>query len=798
MEHSGDRCYHCGDRCKEGTVPYKDKVFCCTGCKTVYGILSEHGLDGYYDLENNPGVKPAGNSSKYDFLDQAEIAGRLLEFTDETIEVVSLYIPGIHCSSCIWVLENLKKLHKGIRDSQVNFPKKTVRVTYDNTATSLREVVLLLASLGYEPYISLEDYESGPETEDRSLLYKLGIAGFVFGNVMLLSFPEYFEVREFWLEQYKPFFRWLMLLLSLPAVFYVARDYFVSSYRSIRAGMLNIDVPIALGIAVMFVRSVTDIVSGYGQGFFDSLTGLIFFMTIGKYLQQKTYTFLSFERDYKSYFPVAVTRLHEDREEIVQVNALKKGDRFLVRNEELIPVDGILKRGNAHIDYSFVTGEAHPVSKTAGDKLYAGGKQLSGLIEIEALNTVSQSYLTRLWADSSFGEKKEERYHNLTNRVSRYFTPVILVVALLSLGYWLWQGKTDTAFNAFTAVLIIACPCALALAAPFALGNLVRIFGKNKCYLKNAAVIERLAAIDTIIFDKTGTITGGNTAAIAYEGEQLDAGEQDMLRSTLRNSSHPLSRQLYAILKSNGILVPDTFEEHTGQGMEATYTDRHIRVGSAGFVGEDDTSNTGKTSVHISSDNRYKGRFTFRNVYRPGVPELFEVLGKKYRLVILSGDNDSEKDTLERLLPPGVQMLFNRKPEDKLHYVKQCRRRGARVMMVGDGLNDAGALQQSDAGVVVAEDTNVFSPACDAILDASRFRDIARFLKISKNGMQVLKVSFLLSFLYNIIGLSFAVSGKLSPVVAAILMPLSSVSIVSFVTVMTNIISRKLKQAAPL
>ena len=793
MEDNGKACFHCGASCKGTDIVYDNKNFCCTGCKTVYSILAGNGLENYYNMEAAPGMRPGEHHSKYDFLDNRDISGKLLEFHDGPVHVTRLYIPGIHCSSCIWILENLKKLHKGIRESQVDFPKKSIRVTYDSDTVSLKEIVLLLVSIGYEPNINLQNLESVPEPENSSLLYKLGIAGFAFGNVMLLSFPEYFEVEEFWLEQYKPFFRWLMFALSLPAVFYAAGDYFTSSYKSIRSGLLNIDVPIALGIAVMFFRSLADITFGYGPGFFDSLTGLIFFMTIGRYLQQRTYDFLSFERDYKSYFPVAVTRVSGEREEAVQVNEIVKGDRFLVRNEELIPVDGKLLKGNALIDYSFVTGEAEPVEKQQGDKLFAGGRQLSGLLEIEALGSVSQSYLTRLWSDSAFGEKKEDRYSTLTNTVSRYFTPIVLGIAFLSLAYWLYRGYTDVAFNAFTAVLIIACPCALALSAPFALGNLVRIFGRKKFYLKNASVIERLAKTDTIIFDKTGTITTGNSAAITYEGDILNPEEEDMLKSTLRNSSHPLSRQLYTILHSNGILTPDTFQEYLGEGIEATYTEKQIRIGSAGFTGNKSPDVPRKTSVHISTDNHYRGRFTFGNAYREGMLFLFEKLSRTYHLAILSGDNESERPYLEQLLPPGIQMLFNRKPKDKLNYVRQCRDRGARVMMVGDGLNDAGALQQSDVGVVIAEDTNAFSPACDAILDASRFRDIPQFIDISRKGIGILKISFVLSFLYNIAGLSFAVSGRLSPVIAAILMPLSSVTIVVFVTVLTNFISRNLK-----
>ena len=403
-------CYHCGDLCNEYEIVTDNKSFCCNGCKTVYEIFSENDLTCYYDLQTSPGSTPNIISGKYDFLDNTEITKKLLEFDDENYQIITLYIPTIHCSSCIWVLENLHKLQPFVTASQVNFPKKTVRITYKSKDISLKQLVLLLSSIGYEPYISLEDYTSGKKAIDRQLIYKLGVAGFAFGNIMFLSFPEYFEVNEIWLDNYKYIFRWLMFFFSLPVVFYSGWDYFVSAYKGIRTKMLNIDVPIALGISVLFIRSTLEIILDIGTGFFDSLSGLIFFLLIGKYFQQRTYSFLSFERDYKSYFPIAVTRIDaHKKEETVQVYEIKKGDRLLIRNSELIPVDGILISGDANIDYSFVTGEADAVQKISGDKLFAGGKQQSGVLEIEALKSVEQSYLTQLWSNDAFMEDKKQR-----------------------------------------------------------------------------------------------------------------------------------------------------------------------------------------------------------------------------------------------------------------------------------------------------------------------------------------------------------------------------------------------------
>jgi Cu+-exporting ATPase len=784
-------CFHCGDNCDKNVINFQEKTFCCNGCKTVYEIFSENDLTCYYDLQSSPGAIPKDIEGKYDFLTQQNIIDKLVEFDDGNMQIINLFIPHIHCSSCIWILENLNKLNKNISLSQVDFGKKSVRIHYNSKAYSLKEAVVLLSSIGYEPYISLDDFSAGKKQVSRTLIYKLGIAGFAFGNVMFLSFPEYFEVGEFWLEQYKPLFRWLMFAFSLPVVFYASQDYFISAYKGLRARILNIDVPIALGIVVLFIRSTIDIAFDLGSGFFDSLTGLVFFLLLGKFFQQKTYSFLSFERDYKSYFPIAVTKITSVGEVPIQVYEIIKGDRILIRNEELIPVDGILISGNAKIDYSFVTGESKTISKKSGDKLFSGGKQTSGVIEMEAIKTVEQSYLTQLWSNDVFTKAKEDGFTTLTNTISKRFTIAVLSIAFISTTYWLFTDAS-VAMNVFTSVLIIACPCAIALAAPFTLGNLLRIFGKQKFYLKNATVIEQLAAINTIIFDKTGTITSNKKSTATYDGITLSKDEELLLKNTLRGSNHPLSRTLYELLKEHDIITLDQFEEHLGKGIEATHKENKIKIGSAGFVGSSDTSVL-NTTVHISSNNTYKGKFTFYNSYRKGLSKLFNKLKRQFDLVILSGDNEGELENLKKMLPSKTKMLFNQKPEDKLEYIKYHQSEGAKVLMIGDGLNDAGALAQSNVGIAISENVNVFSPACDAILDASQFNKLSSFINASKSAINIVKWSFALSFIYNVIGLYFAVTGQLAPVIAAILMPLSSISVVVFTTFATNFIGRRLK-----
>ncbi len=788
---SGTPCYHCGTVCESEEVKIDDKFFCCNGCKTVYEILNQHNLCDYYDLESSPGTIPSDIQGKYDYLDNLSIADRLLEFNNGETAVINLFIPTIHCSSCIWILENLDKLKKGVKTTLVNFPKKEVRVTFKIKDVSLKEIVELLTSIGYEPYISLEDSSKSTKNHNRTLIYQVALAGFAFGNIMLLSFPEYFEMDEFWLNKFKPFFRILMFSFAVPVVIYSAKDYLVSAYLGLKKGILNIDVPISLGILVLFLRSSYEIFSNTGQGYFDSLSGLVFFLLLGKFFQSKTYDFLSFERDYKSYFPIAITKINKDQShKSIVVNEIEKGDRLLIRNEEIIPVDAILINGNGHIDYSFVTGESDSVRKISGDKLFAGGKQTNGAIEIEALETVVQSYLTQLWSNNIFQDQHTKSIKNITDSISKYFTAIILLIALFAGIYW-YAIDPRKAFQVVSAILIIACPCALALSAPFALGNMLRIFGKNKFYLKNAQIIENIAKIDTLVFDKTGTLTSNKTSEIYYSGNELSKADLVNIKSILKSSNHPLSRRLYEYLPKSEEQQIKNFVEIPGKGIEAIVNETIIRIGSANYLDINETNGL-LTEIFIQIDEELKGKFVFKNAYRKSIKETFETISESYDINILSGDNEGEKPFLTSLLPKESELLFNQKPEDKLNYINKLQEEDKNIMMLGDGLNDAGALAQSNVGIAISENINVFSPACDGILDASKFEQLPVFLRLSKLTMRIIIISFIISFFYNLIGMYFAVLGSLSPVIAAILMPLSSITVVTFVTLTTNIISKKL------
>ncbi len=780
-------CYHCGQPCEEETIIQDNKNFCCQGCKMVYEILDENNLCEYYTYTDKPGVSLRHvHEESYAFLDEPAIKRKLLSFDSINYSSIQFYVPAVHCISCIWLLENLQQLNEGVVKSEVNFGRKQVTVHFNPSIITLGGVARLMAAVGYAPSISLE--ERSKPTNNRSLLLKLAIAGFCFGNIMLLSFPEYLGLDGSD-QSLKLLFSYLNLALAVPVALYSGQDYFLNAWNSFKQKQINIDVPIAIGLAALFLRSSYDIISHTGPGYLDSLSGLVFFLLIGRWFQGKTYESLAFDRDYKSYFPLAVQKWVGRDWSPVIVYELEPGDQIRIRNQEIIPTDSVLLSEQAFIDYSFVTGEAKPVQVHKGELMYAGGRLVGSPVEMTVQKKTSQSHLTGLWNREIFQKDKESRYKKIIDQAARNFTWIVMALALVTAIYWYFISPTQM-WLVLTSVLMVACPCALALAAPFTYGNMLRVFGKHGFYLKNADVIERLAKIDAVVFDKTGTITHG-AAEVTFVGV-LDDQELGWVRLLTASSSHPLSKLITQSITTQSHLQVSRFMERTGKGIEGMVSGHAIRIGSASYVGFNGTNPSLLTRVFVSINNEVRGYFRIETATRPRVKEVIQLLGKRC-VALLSGDHSSEESRMRELFPAHVELRFNQSPHDKTDFISDLQKNQQHVMMLGDGLNDSGALRQSDVGIAVTDDTGIFTPSCDGILQGDQVGNLHRFLDLSKKATLVLKIAFGISFFYNVITLGIAVTGNLSPLVAAILMPISSVSVVGFSALGVKWVSRGLE-----
>lgn len=781
------QCYHCGQLCEEEVVLVFDKSFCCVGCKTVYEIINENNLCDYYSFDKSPGVSLRHvNDNAYEFLTESSIRKKILNFESEEYSKVNFFVPSIHCISCIWLLENLQKLNRAVLKSEVNFSKKTIAIDFNPKLLKLSDLARLMASLGYAPQINLEGEANSVGVSNKSLVTKLAIAGFCFGNIMLLSFPEYLGL-DGTDKAFQRTFSYLNLLLALPVILYSGQDYFISAGKSFSQKQINIDVPIALGLFALFVRSAYDIISHTGPGYLDSLAGLVFFLLIGRWFQGKTYESLSFDRDYKSYFPLAIQKKVNDEWKSTLVYELQKGDEIKVRNMEIVPADSFLVSKEAYIDYSFVTGESKPVKVKTGDLIYAGGRLAGSPITLVVEKKTSQSHLTSLWNNAAFAKPEESIHRKIIDKAARTFTWIVLGLALVTAVYW-YVVDPSRMWLILTSVLMVACPCALALAAPFTYGSMLRVFGRHGFYLKNADVIERLAHVDSFVFDKTGTITRG-TAEVKFMG-LLQPQEWEAVKLMTAASSHPLSNLITKSIKSIAKGDVKDFKEIPGKGVEGVVHEKEIRIGSASYLSILGVSVEKDPCVFVEIDDAIKGYFQIGTSVRNELPALLKKLNTHF-IALLSGDHEGDKERMATLFPAKAPLLFDQSPHDKLTYVSNLQKEGRKVMMMGDGLNDSGALKQSDVGIAVSDDTGVFTPACDGILEGRNLKKLDAFIWLSKKSTTILRMAFAISFFYNFITLSVAVSGHLTPLVAAVLMPISSISVVGFSTMAVNMISKR-------
>lgn len=791
-------CYHCGQPVGATGVHDGEHSFCCEGCHTVYNLLEKSGLCAYYNYADTPGTQEARQANRIPelaYLEDPQLARQLVDYADETLGVVTFKIPGIHCTSCLWLLEQLHNLDDRVLASEVNLSEKTVHIRFRWDTLGLRGLVELLHRIGYPPILetTAKDTESARRSPAaRRLVSQIGMAGFALGNIMLLAFPDYLEPGTVEGNLQRAF-SWVSLGLSLLAV-YAARDYFIRARQGITMARFAIEQPLALGITAMLGVSSYEIATTTGTGYLDSLAGLVFFLLVGKWLQQRTFDRLQFDRDYRSLFPLGVTAILDSGEEkTVALQSVVPGRRLVLRSGELVPVDAHLLSEEATFDYSFLTGESTPVTRTAGELLYAGGRVLSGRTEILSATEASASRLARLWDQPKHDKTQQATdYTQTVNQLAQIFTAVVVTLAIGTLAYWLPRNPS-IAWLASTGLLIIACPCALSFAAPFAFGTLQQWLGSKGIFLRRSAVVEALARTTDIVVDKTGTLTEPELTSASFvpaHGE-LTQTEATVAASLASQSAHPLSR---AIAHSLQTAIPlQNFEETTGKGLAAHYQGIEYRLGHKNFVAPCRCENKCKalkaieqepdeTRVHLSIDGKYRGYYRLHASYLPGIEKALQQLAEAgYVLHLLSGDGPGDRARLEPFFPKG-NLHFGQTPEDKLAYIKALQAAGKRVAYFGDGLNDAAALAQSEVGIAVTGSTALFTPASDAILLRTEMTQLPRYMRLSQQAISVVKTTFSISLIYNVIGATFAVQGLLAPVLAAILMPLISIGSMAIAT----------------
>jgi Cu+-exporting ATPase len=787
-----EACLHCGTECGHDAVAAPEGSFCCHGCEAVFRVLQVHELEAFYACDYRPGVSQKTNAprdrARFAALDDPAVAARFLDSSGAGTARATFSIPAIHCGSCVWLLERLWRLDAAIAASEVDLLRRSVRVEFDPARITLRRIAELLAAIGYEPAITAEDVRPAPLAH-RRLYLQLGVAGFAFGNIMLFSIPRYANGTE--LDGgFQTLFDTLNISLALPVLLFSAADFFRAAWHALRTRSMAIEVPLALGLVVLFGRSVFDIATGGGEGFMDSFAGLVFFLLIGRLFQHKVFDRIAFDRTFRSFLPLSV-RVERGRDLVMTpIDDLRPGDVMAVRRHEVVPADAALLEDAGSIDYAFTTGEQSPIHVSKDEIVRAGGRVASGALRLRVVRAVSHTRLAALWTNPVFAKPKTRWLTDVTAQFGAWFT--VGAIALAAAGAVAWWPDARASAAVATAVLIVACPCALTLSAPITLGTAMGQLGRRGLYVKHPAVVLDMSRIDTIVFDKTGTLTVGRTAAQQLPragGASMDANAPGLtdaawarVRRLAAESVHPASRGIAtapvyyrgpAPLPSR----PEAIREIPGEGICGVVDGRVVAIGTAAFV-ERETGGVAEGpagSTHLAA-GRERGWIQLTPALRPGIDEAARELSTRYKLRLLSGDHDYERARWAALFGPHTH--FRQSPEDKLAGIREAQRDGERVLMVGDGLNDAGALAAADVGIAVSDETACLAPACDAVISGDRVASLPAALRYAGRARHVVLLCFAVSIVYNAIGLALALAGMLTPLAAAILMPVSSMTVV--------------------
>ena len=762
-------CAHCGASAVNNPVMADELPFCCNGCKSVYHILKEGGLCEYYKVGGQP-AKPQALTEEGSIASWNLMQKEFAIFESEERVTVLLHIPSMHCSSCIWLLEKLPQLENGIMSGRVDFGKKQLTVTYNPQKTSFGMLVTLLVSIGYGPSLIPEEHREDKTRHDRKTISRLGVAGFCAGNIMLFSFPQYLGLDVTAQKSFAQLFNALNLALSVPLIFYGAGEYVKAFFTGFRFRTLSVKVPLALGMGTLWLRSVYEVLSGTGIGYFDSLAGLVFFLLMGAWLQNRTLDHLRFGEKARHFFPLVAKIKTLSGISHKRVSELVPGDRLWIKTGEIIPADAILMSVVGSIDYAFVTGESRPSRKVAGEMVYGGGRNAGSPIELEVIKTFEQGRFNEIWKSAEQNVAHKTQTPEWERKISAIFLVATLAIALGTLVYGLFFRPENTWFPV-VAVLMVACPCALALAPPFAYNQVANKLASMGLFLRKTDLVGRIGEAKNIVFDKTGTLTEPHkTTVIIPDGFTLE--QKEMLKALASCSNHPVSRAIAADDSSAEGLNILHFSETAGRGIQGHYNGYSLKLGNAVWVG---LSGGELNTVYFSINNRVLPGICIKNAYREGLTETLQNLRKQgLSLQLSTGDGNKQKPGVEKDLGQWFEsMWFEQLPGEKAELVKMLRKQG-KTIMVGDGLNDAGALKAGDVGMVITDNTNNFTPEADAILLAGHISVLPRMILLSRKANQIVKETFFISLLYNAAALALAAYGGLTPLIAAIIMPSGS------------------------
>ena len=820
-----DACYHCGQPIAENErvlreIEGSERAFCCHGCASVCEVIHEAGLQSFYQRtpEGELLSPPPPPPKDLDFIDHDEVQA---QFTDKLGDVreITLMSEAIHCAACIWLIEHRLAQVEGVRHVHVNFTNKQIRIRWDNSRIKLSEIIRILHSIGYDatPYDPSAS-EQAWRKANRDLLYRLGFAGFAMMNIMWFSVALYSGADEH--PEWRNYFHILEWMIATAVLVYSAKPFFQGGWSALKARTLGMDVSISLGILATYFYSVWVTLhfnENVGSVYFDTMTDFIFFLLIGRYVEAISKNkAVDATRRLMALQPKVARKLTENGEEVVPVRLLAPGDQVLVRPGDRIPVDGEVVDGLGNINESMLSGESREVFKQPGDKVAAGTISVDATLTVKVEKILQDTMLGRIIQMVEQAQGSKAPIQCTADRIMPWFVSVVITLAVASAVYWYFNAGIETAIMAGTAVLIITCPCALGLATPMAIAVASGVSARNGILIKNGAVLEILNDINHFVFDKTGTLTKG-AMRVVETYTQGPVKPDELLKKIAAvefHSQHSIAQAIYASVKEKhpafmpGDYAVEGFTTHAGKGVEAKVNGHRYLIGHADWLKEYDVAfpeewirlerqaqSRGQTAIWVVRDGEVVALLLLADELREDARALIERLkaqGKK--VTLLSGDRRPVVEEIARQLG-GMEIIAEVLPEDKYAVIARLQQQGNKVAMVGDGINDAPALVQADVGIALGAGTDISMDSADIVLMNNELLAVDTAVRLSARTLKTIRQNIASSIAYNVIMVPLAMSATLTPLIAAITMPISSLIVIGNAARIRTFFSDKAKAA---
>lgn len=768
-------CLHCGENIKKD-----DEKFCCLGCEAAYKIINKFGFKNYYKLRE---IDPAVRKIKPETAEEIDISEFIFDHGDDVFSV-SLMVQGLHCAACVWLIENILKQQKNVITARINLSKKTLFLKWRGGRKAGNELAHLICEIGYKllPFDE-EIFNTLEKKYSDSILRALAVAGFGAGNIMLFSFSLWFSDMLDMGMAVRNLLHFFSSLIALPVIIYAARPFFSSALKSIKSGYPNMDLAISIAIFLACVVSLLETFRSAEHVYFDSAVMLIFFLLIGRYLDLKARKKAFAIASEFTMLAASFGRVEEDAKiKILPSKQLQEGMVLVVAAGEKIAADGVVLAGESEIDTSLITGETLAKKITQGGEVFAGMINLIAPLKVKITKSAQNSLLSEIIRLTEEVESRKNHYIRIADHLSKFYTPAVHLLAFLTFLMWQFFFKSgwEVALMNATAVLIITCPCALALAVPIVQTIAISNFIRKGILVKSGEALEKLYKADIVVFDKTGSLTIGAPRLVDIfllkngSVSELDKSTSLKLAASLaQKSRHPISQAIAA--SYHGDLEDLQTQEHQGMGLEAIFQNKILKLGRRSFCGVKNNFESDKNLLTcFAKFGEDELVFLFEDALKEDATIVVDNLKKSgKKIILLSGDNEKTvRGVAEKLAIE--EFYFEQTPVSKVNFLEKLRVENKKFIMVGDGLNDAPALALAHISISFSKAADISQNVADIVIQGQKLMPIIDLINSSTKAISLMKQNLLIALIYNLIAVPYAISGNVVPLIAAIAMSSSS------------------------